>query len=291
MSERIKIRDRRGGNKYFIDNFVYDIGLSCEGLAFYNGLSRYASAEDEQAFFSGKKFKKHHKVGHPKYESARKEVIGKNLVRATGEYTEQGAEFYELLDVSQRKIGTGSDAEQGPVLKRQRGGVRRQSRNNDNKQGDETSVAIASGSATESLNSQLTKACDYILKHTGCTLKDDDRWTRIWWYNAVKSDGIDNLKIAIRNFCANKANIELGQWDWISFFKLQAKRANYLPKKSVEVEKPAINNDPYAFLQGREESEIIEFLTKSMQQGAVWTPEIEKYRSQVEENLRSLKAS
>lgn len=110
---------------------------------------------------------------------------------------------------------------------------------------EETSstLADAKGGKTSELNSQLTAACEYILKQTGCTLKDDDRWTRIWWYNAVKSDGIENLKIAIRNFCANKANKDLGQWDWISFFKLQAKRANYLPKAEIKPE-PKVEQTP-----------------------------------------------
>lgn len=86
---------------------------------------------------------------------------------------------------------------------------------------------------TEYHDDELNKAVDYIREHTRKELKVD-KHLRIWWYQAIKLDGLVPLKYMIAGFCDNKANRELGQWDWITFFKVQAKRANYLPTESKE---------------------------------------------------------
>jgi len=91
------IRDRRGGHKYIIDNVVYDMALSCEALAMYNGLCRYAHRDNERPFFSMRKFMAHHRVGKAKANAARKELIEKGLVRIPKEKHESGAWFFELL--------------------------------------------------------------------------------------------------------------------------------------------------------------------------------------------------
>lgn len=81
-------------------------------------------------------------------------------------------------------------------------------------------------SLTEIHDDALTKAIEYILKETGIELKPD-KHLKIWWYNAIKSDTLPKLKFMIKNFCHNEANRKIGKWDWISFFKYQAKRANF----------------------------------------------------------------
>lgn len=81
-------------------------------------------------------------------------------------------------------------------------------------------------SLTEIYNEELDRAIVYIHTHTGVLLKPD-KYLRIWWYNAIKIDTLHALKIMIRNFCYNEANVKIGKWDWISFFKYQAKRAGY----------------------------------------------------------------
>ncbi len=92
---------------------------------------------------------------------------------------------------------------------------------------------VAKATETELLNSEFEKACTYILEKTGCKIDSKDKWHLVWWYKAVKTDGLDSMKIAIKNFCHNKANVELGRWDWVSFLKIQAKRSNFLPKMKV----------------------------------------------------------
>lgn len=73
---------------------------------------------------------------------------------------------------------------------------------------------------------ELMKAIQYIEKETGQKLHPD-KYLKIWWYNAIKADTLPTLKFMIKNFCHNEANIKIRKWDWISFFKYQAKRANF----------------------------------------------------------------
>jgi hypothetical protein len=87
---------------------------------------------------------------------------------------------------------------------------------------------------TEEMDSELDKAIKHIEEKTGQTLKAD-KWLKIWFYNAVKEDGLNPIKIAIDNFCHNEMNRKIMRWDWISFFKIQAKRANFLPRKIVQI--------------------------------------------------------
>ena len=116
MRDRIALRDKRQDGWFRIDNEVYDLGLSCEAMAMYCALARYANNNTESAFFSGKSFKERHKIGHQKYKAARQELIDNNLIRLTGEQTECGAPFYELLNVK----GC-SATEQGGVSPQNRG--------------------------------------------------------------------------------------------------------------------------------------------------------------------------
>lgn len=85
-------------------------------------------------------------------------------------------------------------------------------------------------SLTQIHDEELGKAIDYIRQKTGVTLKAD-KHIRIWWYQAIRLDGLNNLKLAIASYCDSKINIEIGRWDWVSFLKIQAKRASYLPKE------------------------------------------------------------
>lgn len=81
-------------------------------------------------------------------------------------------------------------------------------------------------SMTEYHDDELSKAITYIYKKTGMDLKPT-RQLKIWWYNAIKEDGLNTLKFMIKNFCHNEANRKIQKWDWISFFRYQAKRANF----------------------------------------------------------------
>ena len=81
-------------------------------------------------------------------------------------------------------------------------------------------------SMTEYHDDELKKAVGYILKETGIRLSVN-RQLKIWWYNAIKDDTLVTLKFMVKNFCHNEANKKIGKWDWISFFKYQAKRANF----------------------------------------------------------------
>lgn len=121
MDIKVGIRDKRQPGWYQIDNEVYDLGLSCEGLAIYNAIARYANNETEKAYFSGKKWKKHHRVGHGKLCSGIRELLSHKLIAATGSKTSVGALYYELcninhLKVSQGRTGGCSTSEQGGVL-------------------------------------------------------------------------------------------------------------------------------------------------------------------------------
>ncbi len=91
---------------------------------------------------------------------------------------------------------------------------------------------------TEIHDAELDKAIDYIEKNTGCILKKD-KWLKLWWYGAIRLDGLDPLKIAVANFCHNPANKKVKSWDWITFFKVQAKRSNFLPERKSARALPA----------------------------------------------------
>lgn len=120
---KIGIRDRREPGFFTIDNEVYDLGLSCEAMTFYAAISRYAHNGSEKAYFSGKKWKKHHRVGHKKLSDAMRELISKQLIRKTEEKTKVGAVYFELCSVSHLKAkvfygetGGCSTSEEGGVL-------------------------------------------------------------------------------------------------------------------------------------------------------------------------------
>lgn len=222
MSEDIKIRDSRRSGWYHIDNEVYDYPLSCEALAMYNSIARYANESTQKAYFSARKFMNHHKIGKAKYAAAKAELLRIGLIAETGETTMAGAIYYEL-----------SDVKSNPVLTRDRGAagagavpIPTRPTNKTNTKTNKQVVAKATVS-TGDLDDSLEKAIIYIQHKTGCVLKSD-KWLKIWWYQAVRLDGLDNLKKAIKGFAENKPNIELGKWDWVSFFKFQAKRATFI---------------------------------------------------------------
>lgn len=81
-------------------------------------------------------------------------------------------------------------------------------------------------SMTEYHDDELKKAVTYIHKETGVKLAIT-KHVKIWWYNAIREDDLNTLKFMIKNFCHNEANRKIQKWDWISFFKYQAKRANF----------------------------------------------------------------
>ena len=144
MDLKIGIRDKRQPGWYQIDNEVYDLGLSCEGLAIYNAIARYANNDTEKAYFSGKKWKRHHKVGHGKLVSGMRELISHRLIAPTGSKTPVGAAYFELCNIDHLKVKSKAKpcttSEQGGVLPQNRGGstpeqggVPRQNTNNTNK--------------------------------------------------------------------------------------------------------------------------------------------------------------
>lgn len=217
-----KIRDKRRKGWYDIDNEVYDYPMSCEALAMYNSIARYANEHTQKAYFSARKFMSHHKIGKAKYAAAKAELIKLGLISETGEKTLAGAIYYELCDVKANPVLTrdrsSADAAALPIPTRPT--------NKTNTKTNKQNVAKATVS-TADLDEDLEKAIVYIQSKTGCVLKSD-KWLKIWWYQAVRIDGIDNLKRAIKGFAENKPNIELGKWDWVSFFKFQAKRATFI---------------------------------------------------------------
>jgi uncharacterized membrane-anchored protein YjiN (DUF445 family) len=115
MSDKVGLRDKRDSKWFWIDNAVYDLKLSCEAMALYCAIARYANNQTEKAYFSGKKFKAHHKIGHGKLEAARAELLKHNLIAETGNKTLVGALYYELREVSQGRTVGCSEAEQGGV--------------------------------------------------------------------------------------------------------------------------------------------------------------------------------
>ncbi len=258
IEERIQIRDRRSGYTYSIHNAVYDMGPSCEALAMYNALCRYANSRDERAYFSAKKWKTHHKVGFRKYNAAKQWLIENGLIRDTGMKNEAGAQIYELLErpdfyryqsepakkvsqgetgVSHGETGGVSQGETGGSLTSREGGVSRRETNNSNKQHKKQHKKSPEGDTpkkprptTEEMDKVIVEMCKYILEYTGQKLDPTDKYFKIWVYNAERVDGLDNLKIAVRNFCHDKFNKSIGVWDWFSFFRYQAKRVNFLPK-------------------------------------------------------------
>lgn len=125
MDIKIGIRDRRNPGWYSVDNEIYDIPMSCEALAVYNAIARFANNATEKAYFSGKKWKKHHKVGNGKLSHGLRELLNHGLIRPTGEKTSVGAPYYELCNIDHIKktlfqggTGRGSEVEQGAVPRR-----------------------------------------------------------------------------------------------------------------------------------------------------------------------------
>lgn len=115
MAEKISIRDKRDSKWFWVNNEIYDMKLSCEALAMYCAIARYANNNTEKSYFSGKRFKAHHKIGHAKLEAARAELLANNLIKETGGKNVSGALYYELLEVSQGETGGCSEAGQGGV--------------------------------------------------------------------------------------------------------------------------------------------------------------------------------
>lgn len=228
MNDNQEIRNKKRKQWYDIDNEVYDYPMSCEALAMYNAICRFSNNESQKAYFSARKFMAHHKIGKAKYAAAKAELIGLGLISETGDKTKVGALYYVLHDVKSNPILTQphpeADAAAPPVPT--------QPTNNTNPKPNKN-LSVAKATETDLLNSEFEKACAYILEKTGCKIDSKEKWHRVWWYKAVKVDGLDGMKIAIKNFCHNKANVELGRWDWVSFLKIQAKRSNFLPKMQV----------------------------------------------------------
>lgn len=132
MDIKIGIRDRRNPGWYRIDNEVYDLPMSCEALSVYNAIARFANNDTENAYFSGKKWKKHHGVGHSKLANAMRELISHKLIRATGDKTNVGAAYYELCNIDHLKK-TLFQGETGGCAEVKQGGVPRQNTNYTNK--------------------------------------------------------------------------------------------------------------------------------------------------------------
>lgn len=102
-----------------MNNEVYDAGPSCEALALYNAIARFANNDTSEAYFSGKRWKKHHRVGHAKLAEAMRWLLEKKLIAPTGKKTDIGAAYFELLSTNHLK-GC-STVEQGGVPPQNRG--------------------------------------------------------------------------------------------------------------------------------------------------------------------------
>ena len=151
MSDKVGLRDKRDSKWFWVNNVIYDLKLSCEAMALYCAIARYANNQTEKAYFSGKKFKAHHKIGHAKLEAARAELLKHKLIAETGSKTLVGALYYELCEVSHLETGGCSEAEQG--------GVSGQNTNHTNKTKQENHKAIDSkeSHAEPSLNKSVSK--------------------------------------------------------------------------------------------------------------------------------------
>lgn len=131
MDIRIQVRDRRTPGWYYVNNEVYDSEPPLEALGVYNAIARYANNDTERAYFSGKKWKRHHKVGHSKLAKGIRWLLEKKLIAPTGDKTLVGALYFDLLStdhlkkaggvppqnrvVSQGETGSGSTVEPGGV--------------------------------------------------------------------------------------------------------------------------------------------------------------------------------
>lgn len=144
MDIRANVRDKRQPGWYHVDNEIYDLGLSCEALAIYNAIARYATNGTEDAYFSGKRWKKLHRVGHGKLVAGLRELMSHKLIAPTGEVTKVGAAYFELCNIDHLKAGkysgAGSTSKQGGVLpqnmgcaKAEQGGVPPKNTNKTNK--------------------------------------------------------------------------------------------------------------------------------------------------------------
>lgn len=116
MDVKIKVRDNRNPGWYYINNEVYDSAPSCEALAIYNAIARYANNDTQNAYFSGKKWKRHHKVGHSKLAQGLRWLLDMKLIAPTGQKTAMGALYFDLLSTEHLK-----KPEQGGVLPQNRG--------------------------------------------------------------------------------------------------------------------------------------------------------------------------
>lgn len=109
--ETARIRDNRGGQWFYVHNAVYDMGLSCEALAMYSAIARFANNQTGTAYFSGKKFMAQHKIGTGKLRDAKRELIAAGLIAETGHKTVEGAIYYELCPVLPQPRGSATVAE------------------------------------------------------------------------------------------------------------------------------------------------------------------------------------
>lgn len=186
MDIRIGVRDRRNGGWYYINNEVYDAGPSCEALTLYNAIARFANNETERAFFSGKKWKRHHKVGHAKLASAMRWLLDNKLIAPTGKKTEVGAVYFELLPTEHLKGVLPQNrglfqGETGGCSTSEQGGVLPQNTNKtNNKTNNKTRKKVADGkAATPSLTRRVTDLIGEAHKHlTGSEL--------VWHGHAAK---------------------------------------------------------------------------------------------------------
>lgn len=105
MSNQIQIRDRRGGNRYFIDNALLKGGwgkkdkLGPYGIAIYNALCMFANADNQTAWPSYQTLAELTGMSRRQAILMMDKLIAYNIVNKISNYHENGqtSNIYELL--------------------------------------------------------------------------------------------------------------------------------------------------------------------------------------------------
>jgi hypothetical protein len=229
MSLNSKGREKRRNRFFIIDNPVYDSDLtSCEFI-FYSALVRYA--REEEAFIAIRAFAKRWKFSPRTVMAARESLIQRGLIGRSGEKTELGAEVFDILPLPEGStpVSVGKRLSKEPLPEGSTPVSVGKTNKTESTRAKKNKTPPNGESLTVIHERELDQAIDYIFDKTGVKLKKD-KWLKIWWFNAIKLDDLIPLKYAIRNYCESKINQEMGKWDWVNFFRIQAKRASYFPK-------------------------------------------------------------
>jgi len=257
MDIKRKVRDRRQPGFFTIDNEVYDLGLSCEALALYSAIARFANNSTESAYFSGKKWKKHHKVGHAKLSAAMRELTAHKLIFDTGEKTLVGASYFELCNIDHLKKQKGGEVFQGRTggcAEAEQGGVLRQNTNETNKtkqENDTLSAAdlIKSPFEQEKKKTKILKTEDKELSTSIYEILDKSKYTIEHSKTltnkiavAVRRHGLEALKKAVSSRIQYQASA--GRDLYIHHFLADAPAIEWHIARSQTLPTPTKSNLP-----------------------------------------------